>query len=75
MVRNVAKLVGPPRYVPTERTTWTAAEVQGLLGEVQVGAQRRASAVIAVHPHRAPVSVRDPHGLNGELAELLDPNT
>ncbi|WP_214365637.1 tyrosine recombinase XerC [Pseudonocardia sp. H11422] len=33
VARNVAKLVTPPRYVPTERETWSADEVQRFLGE------------------------------------------
>ncbi|MFC5996256.1 tyrosine-type recombinase/integrase [Pseudonocardia hispaniensis] len=33
VVRNVARLVTPPRYVPAERETWTAEEVQRFLGE------------------------------------------
>jgi hypothetical protein len=42
--------------------------------DVLDGQQRSATAVIAVHPHRAPVHVRDPQGLDGELAQLLDPD-
>ncbi|GAA1390272.1 hypothetical protein GCM10009613_30590 [Pseudonocardia kongjuensis] len=30
-MRNVAKLVTPPRYVPAERGTWTADEVRSFL--------------------------------------------
>lgn len=33
VVRNVAKLVVPPRYVPGERETWSADEVLRFLGE------------------------------------------
>ena len=33
VVRNVAKLVAPPWYEPTERETWTAEEVLRFLGE------------------------------------------
>jgi integrase len=33
VVRNVAKLVTPPRYQPAERETWSATEVLRFLGE------------------------------------------
>lgn len=34
-MRNVAKLVTPPRYVPADRETWSAVEVQRFLGQAE----------------------------------------
>ena len=35
VVRNVGKLVTPPKYQPTDRETWSAVEVQRFLGEAE----------------------------------------